>query len=548
MKLFNKKPIIILLILSLLLSLSGCGNNKEEVIGDNDISAHLGGNIKTIDPSLCSDSDGMTFIVQCFEGLMTVDNTGNLVCGQAKDYHVSKDGLTYTFTLKNNLQWSDGKKVTAHDFVYSWKRLVDPATASSYNYLLEMVKNANDVMNGKMDTKGLGIKALSDTTLQIYLEYPCSYFLEICAFPSTVPLRADIVNRYPDWANSTKNYVVNGPFKLTEWTRDYKMVLKPNDNYYARANVRPSKVDLHLISKDNTVLSAFNTGDLHIGSLIPTAELPNLKGKGLVTESSLGNYYLSVNVNVDPSVAEVQKNKALLDKRVRRALSLAIDREYIVKNVTQGGQLPADTFIPPSVQKDANGNDLYNSLEKWWDNTTYKENCEEARNLIKETGLNPDDIIVEFAYNSEGGHKDIAEAVQNMWSKELGITATCRNEEWQVFQDTRNNGKFQIARNGWLADYHDALTFSTLMTSGNGNNNSFYTNPEYDALIEKAAKVTGAEYDKAIIAAEKILKEDAPVIPIYFYTSSYLKASNIKGIFTHMNHIYFKNAYLQEGN
>ena len=306
MKLLNKKLLVILVALSLLLSLTGCDTNTK-IKGDNDISAHIGGNIKTIDPSLCTDSDGMTFISQCFEGLMTVDYNSELVCGQAKTYHVSDDGLTYTFTLKNNIKWSDGKDVTAHDFVYSWKRLVDPKTGSQYNYLLDMVKNANDIMNGRMNPDGLGIKALSDTTLQVYLEYPCSYFIEICSFPSTVPLREDIVTKHDDWANSVDNYIVNGPFVLDEWTRDYKMVLLPNKEYYASANVKPTKVDLHLIGKDNTVLSAFKTGDLHIGSLIPTSELKNLKGNGLVTESSLGNYYLSINVNVDPSVAEVHR-------------------------------------------------------------------------------------------------------------------------------------------------------------------------------------------------------------------------------------------------
>ena len=203
---------------------------------------------------------------------------------------------------------------------------------------------------------------------------------------------------------------------------------------------------MHLISKYNTLLSAFNKGDLDIGSLIPSSEIQNLKGKGLVTESSLGTYYIDINVNVDPSVAEVQKNDALLDKRVRRALSLAIDRQYIVDTVTMGGQLPADTLLPPETQKDANGNDLYQSLEKWWDNSTYEANCEEARKLLKETGIDPAKINVEFLYNSEGGHKDIAEVLQNMWEKELGITTSCRNEEWQVFQDTRTSGKYQMAR------------------------------------------------------------------------------------------------------
>ena len=272
----------------------------------------------------------MSFIIQCFEGLMTVDTSGELVCGQAKSYHVSDDGLTYTFTLRDDLKWSDGKKLTAHDFVYSFRRLVDPATGSQYNYLIDMVLNANEVMNGEMKPEELGIRALTDRTLQIYLANPCSYFLEICAFPVTVPLREDVITAHPDWCNSPDNYIVNGPFTLKEWTRDYKMVLLPNENYYDITNVKPTKVTMHLISKDNTVLSAFNKGDLDIGSLIPSSEMQNLKGKGLVTESSLGTYYIDINVNVDPSVAEVQKNDALLDKRVRRALSLAIDRQYIV--------------------------------------------------------------------------------------------------------------------------------------------------------------------------------------------------------------------------
>ena len=484
----------------------------------------------------------MTFISQCFEGLMIPDANGNIVPGQAESYHVSADGLTYTFKLRDNLKWSDGKPVTAKDFVYSWRRLVNPTTASMYNYMIEMVKNANEIMAGEKQPEELGIVALSDTTLQVYLNNPCTYFLEICAFPSCVPLRQDIIEANDKWANSPKDYIGNGPFVLSDWLRDSYMTLLPNENYYDRASVKPTKVNLRLIAKDSTVLAAFKTGELDVGSMIPSDERENMKGKGLVTESSLGNYYLSVNVNVNDGKIRSQENKALLDKKVRRALALAIDRQYIVDNVTMAGELPADSFIPPAVQKDSNGNDIYESIEKWWDNTDYKGNCDEARRLLEEAGVKGSDLTVEYLYNSEGGHGQIGEAIQSMWKKELGITTTCRNEEWAVFQDSRNNGKFQIARNGWLADYHDAMTFSDLLVSTSGNNNSFYNNPQYDALIKKAKASQGAEYDQMIVQAEKILKEDTPVIPLYFYTNTFLKSDNIDGVYTYMNHFYFKNA------
>lgn len=540
MKFVKSKLLLIVLSISFLFSLSGCSNSDDKK-GENDLNVHIGGNLKTIDPSVCTDSDGATFISQCFEGLMMPNENGDIVNGQAKAYHVSKDGLTYTFTLKNDLKWSDGKPVTAHDFVYSWRRLVDPTTASQYNYMIEMVKNANEIMTGKKKPEELGIVALSNTTLQVYLTAPCSYFLEICAFPTCVPLREDVIEKNPKWANSPETYICNGPFVLTDWLRDSYMTIMPNENYYDKASVKPTKVSFKLIAKDSTVLAAFKTGELDVGNMIPSDEMEKMKGKGLITESNLGIYYLSINLNINDGKIRSQKNKALLDKKVRRALALAIDRNYIVKNVTKSGELPADSFVPPAVQRDSNGNDMYESIEKWWDNSTYKENCDEARRLLSEAGVKGSDITVEYLYNSEGGHVGIAEAIQNMWKKELGITTTCRNEEWAVFQDSRTSGKFQIARNGWLADYHDAMTFSDLLTSTNGNNNSFYNNPEYDALIKKAKASQGAEYDQIIVQAEKILKEDTPVIPLYFYTHTYLKSDKLDGLFTYMNHFYFKN-------
>lgn len=540
MKFVKSKLLLIVLSISFLFSLSGCSNSDDKK-GENDLNVHIGGNIKTIDPSMCQDSDGMTFITQCFEGLMIPNENGEIVPGQAKSYHVSADGLTYTFSLRNDIKWSDGKPVTAHDFVYSWRRLVNPETASGYNYMIEMVKNANEIMAGEKKPEELGIVALSDTTLQVYLTSPCNYFLEICAFPTCVPLRQDIIESNPKWANSPDKYVCNGPFVLSDWLRDSYMTLLPNENYCDRASVKPTKITLRLIAKDSTVLAAFKTGELDVGSMLPKDEMELMKGKGLTTESSLGTYYLSINLNVNDGKIRSQKNKALLDKKVRRALALAIDRNYIVKNVTKSGEIPADAFIPPAVQNDSNGTDMYETLEKWWDNSTYKENCNEARRLLEEAGVKGSDLVVEYSYNSEGAHGSIAEAVQNMWKKELGITTTCRNEEWAVFQSSRDTGKFQVARNGWLADYHDAMTFTDLLVSTNALNNSFYNNPEYDALIKKAKATQGTEYDEIIRQTNKILMEDTPVIPLYFNTNTYLKSDKIDGLYTYMSHLYFKN-------
>lgn len=541
MKYLKSKLFLILLSISFLFTLSGCSKTDDEK-GANDITVHIGGNLKTIDPSQCTDSDGMTFITQCFEGLMIPNENGEIVTGQAKQYHVSADGLTYTFTLRDDIYWSDGKPVTAHNFVYSWRRLVDPATASAYNYMISMVANADEIMSGEKSPVELGIVALNDKTLQVYLKNPCTYFLEICAFPSCVPLREDKINTNEKWANSPDDYVSNGPFKLTEWLRDSYMTLLPNENYYDRANVKPTKVDLRLIAKDSTVLAAFKTGELDIGSMIPTDERESMKGNGLITESSLGTYYLSVNLNINDGERRSQKNQALLESKVRRALALAIDRNYIVNNVTKSGEIPADTFIPPALQKDSAGNDIYNSLERWWDNNNYKANCDEARRLLQEAGVDGKEVTVEYLYNSEGAHVNIAEAVQNMWQKELGITTTCRNEEWAVFQDSRQTGKFQIARNGWIADYHDAMTFSDLLVTDGPQNDSAYSNPSYDAVIAQAKASSGPVYDSLIVQAEQILKADTPIIPLYFYTSSYLKSDDLSGVYTYMNHLYFKNA------
>ncbi len=521
---------------------SGSAATKTGTGIKKDIAVCVGSNMKTIDPTLNSASEGSSFIVHCFEGLINVDAEGNYIPGQAKELPtVSEDKLTYTFTLRDDAKWSDGKAVTADDFVYTWRRLVDPTTASEYNYIIDMVKNAVAARNGEVETTELGIKAIDEKTLEIQLEYPCDYFIEICAFPCTFPVREDIVSADPDgWALSPDKYIGNGPYKLTEWTVDSYMKVVPNENYYDVEKLGPTSITFQLMEEQNAMLTSFESGDLQFSDDLPPSEIERMKGNGLEIVSQLGTYFLVVNVNAGESTkGAVQQNQALLNSKIRRALALAIDREYIVNNVTKGGQTPADTYTPPNTQDDGNGKDVYDMIEKWWDNSTYEANVEQAKALIAETGIDPSTITVEYSYNTSAGHQAVAEAIQYMWESELGITVVCNNEEWAVFQSTRDNGDYQIARHGWLADYHDAMTFLEMWVTDGGQNNAFYSNPTYDEVITKAKQATGTEKADLCVQAEKMLMEDTPIIPLYYYSDLYLIDPAIQNFYTYMGHKYF---------
>ncbi|WP_419725062.1 peptide ABC transporter substrate-binding protein [Terrisporobacter petrolearius] len=522
-----KKKIAVLLASALAMStaLAGCSNSGSGGSSKGvELNVNVGPEPTTIDPAKNSAVDGATLINHAFEGLMKLDKDNKIVEGQAAKYEVNKDETIYTFTLREGIKWSDGEPVKAEDFVYAWQRLVDPKTGADYNYMIDMVKNANEIMDGKKKPKELGIKALDEKTVEVTLTNPTPYFLEVCAFPATFPVRKDIVEANADtWSTDPKTYIGNGPYVLKSWEHQSKMTYVKNENYYDLKKLGPDTINFVLMEDQNTILSAFKNNEILFGDDLPSEEIEAMKDNGLVIEKQLGTYFLSINV----------KKEGLDNVKVREALSLALDRDYIVEKVAKGGQIPADSFVATGLT-DADGKtEFHENAKKWYDAKDYKGNVEKAKKLLKEAGYENGKGLPSIELMCNPGHEPIMEAVQNMWKENLGVNVTISNQDWNVFLETRKEGDFQVARDGWLGDYNDPVSFIDIWVTDGGNNNAQWSNKEYDKIVSEIKSTTDAKERYAKMhEAEDILAKDMPIIPIYFYTDLYLISDKLEGMYT----------------
>ena len=500
----------------------------------------------TIDPALNSAVDGAIMTNHMFEGLVKwVDNgsgEAELAPGQAESWEktVNDDGtVTYAIKMRDGIKWSDGKDVTAGDFEYSWKRLADPATAADYCYMIDMVQGYAEVADGSADKDTLGIKAIDDKNLEITLSYDCPYFEEIMAFPATFPVRQDIVEGNEEWTYSPETYIGNGAYKMVEWSHNAYILTEKSETYYDYEKLGPDTIKYTLLDDNNAMLAAFNSGELNFIMNFPTDEMANYLASGQITVAPyIGTYYVCFN-----TADEVFSNPL-----VRQAFSLVIDRNYIVENVSQSGEVPATGYVPSGVYdaEGANGDDFRTVGGEYYSVSAddYQANCDKARELLAEAGYPNGEGFpaVEYMYNTDDRHKAIAEALQNMWQTELGVTVNLSNQDWNVFLKSRKDGDFQIARNGWIADYNDPCAFLDMWYTGGGNNDAQYSNPEYDALID-AAKATSDQTERMAAfhkAEDLLIGQDSVLAPIYFYTNPYMLSDNISGMYyTPLGYFFF---------
>lgn len=500
----------------------------------------------TIDPALNSAVDGAIMTNHMFEGLVKwVDNgsgEAELAPGQAESWEktVNDDGtVTYAIKMRDGIKWSDGKDVTAGDFEYSWKRLADPATAADYCYMIDMVQGYAEVADGSADKDTLGIKAVDDKNLEITLSYDCPYFEEIMAFPATFPVRQDIVEGNEEWTYSPETYIGNGAYKMVEWSHNAYILTEKSETYYDYEKLGPDTIKYTLLDDNNAMLAAFNSGELNFIMNFPTDEMANYLASGQITVAPyIGTYYVCFNT----------EDEVFSDPNIRKAFSLVIDRNYIVENVSQAGEVPADGYVPNGVNDAAGaGSDDFRTVGGSYysiSDEDYEANCEEARQLLADAGYPNGEGFptVEYLYNTADNHKKIGEALQNMWQTELGVTVNLNNQDWNVFLQNRKDGNFQIARNGWIADYNDPCSFLDMWYTDGGNNDAQYSNPDYDAAID-AAKATSdpEERMKAFHEAEDILiGQDSVLAPIYFYTQPYMLNPDIDGMYyTPLGYFFF---------
>lgn len=531
-----KRKLATLLALATILSLSlaGCGNQTSTAAGSSASSsaagaakqlvAEIGPNPETIDPALNSAVDGGNMILFAFDCLLNVDKDNKIIPGAAESYDVSDDGLTWTFHLRDGLKWSDGSALTAKDFVYSWKRVADPATAAPYGEtVLGMVKGFDEAAKGNVDA--LGVSAPDDTTFVVQLAHPCAYFDKLAAFATLSPVNQATIEKNGDsWATQPDTYICNGPFYISEWVPSSYIVFTKNPYYRDADSIKLDSIKLLLMEDSNAAYGAYKTGEAMMIKDVPTAEIPSLQGNSeFHVDPDLGTYYVSLNDTL-PQFS---------DSRVRMALSLAIDRKYVANTLMQGVYTPAPNFIGTGVS-DWNGSnfmDNANGGKPYIDVDDFQGNLAKAKQLMADAGYpNGEKFpVINYSTNDAGYHKVVAQYLQQAW-KELGITVNVNVVEWASFTPLRRAGDYEASRNGWLFDYNDASNMLDLLYSTNGNNDGKYNNPEYDAVMDKAAAEVDPETRSGYLhQAEDILMNDAACIPIAYYNDFYLQSSKITG-------------------
>lgn len=514
-------------------------------------TVQYGSNPETLDPALNSAIDGANTIITIFEPLLLINENNEVIGGQAESWETSEDGLTWTFTMRDGLKWSDGTDLNAKDFEYSFKRMVDPNTAAPYaETCLGMIDGFEEAA-GFPDADGnptaepnpdaLNVKASDDgKTLTIVLSYPCSYFDKMAAFATMSPVQQATVEANGDaWCTSPDTFVSNGPYMITDWTPSERIVLTKNPNYvggWDSSKIVSDTITLLLLEDSSASYAAYNSGEAVLVKDVPTDEIPSLTkaedGGDFYVDTILGTYYVSLNLQRD----------AFKDAKVRKALSLAIDRDYVANTIMQGTYSAADSIVGPGIVDESgyfhdNGNAPYISAD-------YEANLAEAKKLLEEAGYPNGEgyPTIEYSTNDAGYHVPLAEYLQQAWG-DLGITLTINKMEWSSFTPARRAGEYDVARNGWVMDYNDPSNMLDLFCSGNGNNDGKYSNPEFDAAIDASRVADSAEHFAQLHKAEDILMEDMGCLPIAYYNDYWLQSPTLKGTW-HSPYGYW---YLQYG-
>ncbi|MBD2784034.1 oligopeptide ABC transporter substrate-binding protein OppA [Xenorhabdus sp. DI] len=486
--------------------------DKQEIVRNN------GAEPASLDAHKVSSNVEFNIISDFFEGLIHVNQQGNIEPRLATSWETS-DNKTWIFHLKKENKWSDGSPITAHDVVFSWRRLIDPNTVSPYGSYLEnaAVMNANDVLTGKKKPEELGIKALDDFTVEVKLDKPIGYFLQMLVHPAMFPISEKAVKKHGDKWTRPEVFVGSGPFKLSEWVVNEKIVGVRNPQYWDDKNTVINKVTYLPLSSEKADLNRYLAGEIDITNTIAAESFPSLK-KSLPDQVHISPkatvYFYEFN----------NKKPPFNDVRVRQALSLSVDRDIIVDKILGQGQLSAYTMLTPNI----GGFNFEQPDYALW---TQAQRIAKAKALLNEAGFNQNNpLTFNLLYNTQEGHKKIAIAVASMWKKNLGVNAVLQNQEWKVMLDNMHQGKFDVIRRAWVADYDSPMAFLSLFLSKQVKNTAMYENHEFDKLLEKAEKTNAKNYYQQ---ASDILTKDVPAIPIYFYVNHNMVKSYVGGF--HIN-------------
>lgn len=486
------------------------------------LAVQIGPDPETIDPALSSAVDGGNMILHAFECLLTLDQDGNIQGGQAETWEKSEDGLTWTFHLRDGLKWSDGTPLTANDFVYSWRRVCDPETAAPYaETVLGPVKGFEEATSGNLEA--LGVSAPDDKTLVVELAAPCPYFESLAAFPTLSPVQQATIDANGDsWATAADTYISNGPLHVTEWVPGSHIIFSKNPNYWNADAVKLGSVKFVLMEDANAAYSAYQTGEVLMIKEVPTEEIPSLRDNAeFYVEPIIGTYYLNLNNQIEP----------FNDPKVRKAMSLAIDRDYVANTLMQGTYSPAYNMVGPGW-KDTDGTDFIDNANggQPYISEDFEANLEEAKKLMEEAGYPGGEGFptVTYSTNDQAYHKPVAEYLQQAWA-EIGITMQVEIVEWSSFTPQRRAGDYQMARNGWVGDYTDPSNILELFTTTNGNNDGKFANAEFDAAIEASRTNDTKARSEALHKAEDIMMNEMGGVPVAYYNDFWLQSPKVTG-------------------
>ena len=615
-----KKSLALLLALCMALSLAACGgggggtaapvsdeNAQSVAASPGAMAVCLASEPDTIDPALNSSVDGATLIIHLFSGLAKWAQTddGSLTiapdAAEALTEGVTNDDgtVTYTYTLREGLQWSDGQPVTAADFVYAWNRAASVELAADYNYMFEVVQGYNDIWEADDDGNPvnpdakLSVEALDERTLQVTLYNAVSYWNELLAFPAYMPVREDVVSD-ESWATKPESLVCNGPYTITNWTHDSLITMEKNPNYIDADSVTMEKLEFYLSDDENNMLSNFQNGSWQFIDDVPTNEISALKEEypaQFVVTGQIGTYYVCWNINEDilpasSGLVGVEAENARAE--IRQAVALLFDRNYIVNDIAQGGQLPASSFVAMGMTepddsefyKNAGHNDAFVGYYDVSEDSIESNYSAAVETLKKYYAFDEasqtftDFPTLTYLYNTNEGHKAIAEYLQSALAG-VGITVNLENQEWKTFLNTRKTGDYSIARNGWLADYNDPICFLDMWTTDSGNNDVQFGRGDHAAVAVYSMDLTPYGYDinvqngtwaqtydvlisaiktctdnetryQLMHVAEDLLMSTGCIVPLYFYTDLYMISDSVTGFYSNpLGFKYFMNCTVE---
>lgn len=498
-----------------------------------------GSEVPTLDIQKVEDTQGARVCSDLYEGLLTEAEDGKIIPGIAEKYDISKDHLTYTFHIRNNAKFSDGSPITADDVVFSFRRVVDPKVASTYSFIAGDIVNAEDITNGKLPVEKLGVRAVDAKTVEVKLTHPVPYFDKIIAVANFGVVKKENVLKYGDAYTQPGHLVSSGAYQISYWKVGDKITLTKNPYYWNAAKTVVQTVNFYPIVDTNSELQMYQAGQLDMTYSIAPDQFKKLKASiptEIKAQPFLSIYYFDLNMQQEPF-----KSNA----KLRQALSMALDRNVLATRVTGRGETPAYDVVPKGTLS-------YDQQNYEWATWPTQKRLETARKLFAEAGYSESNPLnLNISYNTDVVHKKITVAVASMWTEAFGrgVKVGLTNQEWKVFLKTRQQGDFQVARDGWQADYNDASTFLNLFTSTNPQNNSHYKNPKYDALLKQAAVESNPKKRQKILQdASKLALADYPVIPVYYYVTSHLFKPYVGG-YTGKNaldHMYTRNYYIVE--